>query len=493
MVFRGKPSKSCARCRQRKLRCDLRYPCSPCTRAGYQCYGYRDTSSLRIADETKIMHEKAEAKRTRITSIGPIPKALSISLEIQARNLFFAYYVSDFSRTWDFLLPFFISSSAPEHLSLSIDAASLAFFHRQGQSPSALALSQHKYVTALRKAGEALRNPETAVSETMLDTSLVLDLYECISNASTNDANRVHVNGALTLVKLSGVNAYKKTSFLSALMRLVMNSIIISASKAKPIPPEVHTIREHAAGQANVNVNDPKWKLNGLSMDLTLSLASIQRKEMNDEDTIQICQRGDQDLETLDVEMPPHWQYDRVRLPRPSGNERCFESYFDIYPDRRITQTRNVIRFSRILLSEEILLRCEDKTDERSISSSIQAQHVIASMVNDILASVPQMTDCSSAAAYKLPQNHSTSSPHHQHNLSHYLDVYILIFPMYVAAWSVHCPAAAREWIIKELEYMAEHFAIKEAKMVKEILKTPDRRIGVWQIYRLLGSCAFAA
>jgi hypothetical protein len=55
------------------------------------------------------------------------PQSLALSIDVQARDAFFAYYVTSTSRSWDFFKRFYHPSNTPEHLTLAIDAVSLAY------------------------------------------------------------------------------------------------------------------------------------------------------------------------------------------------------------------------------------------------------------------------------------------------------------------------------------------------------------------------------
>ena len=65
MVYCGKPSKGCAECRSRKIRCDQARPaCSQCTKASRACSGYRDQLSLMFRDESQQVVRKANSNAT---------------------------------------------------------------------------------------------------------------------------------------------------------------------------------------------------------------------------------------------------------------------------------------------------------------------------------------------------------------------------------------------------------------------------------------------
>jgi hypothetical protein len=148
----------------------------------------------------------------------------------------------------------------------------------------------------------------------------------------------------------------------------------------------------------------------------------------------------------------------------------------------------NVLRITRIQLCEEIIETCGTLDDEESKAQSERAKVVIVEMIREICASVPQMTNCEFAAKHKLPVGSAPGSLH-THTMSHILDVYILIFSLYVVAWSRNCPPSARDWTIGQLEHIAEHFGIKEAAVILSYLREQEsvKRVDPWYVYSLLG------
>jgi hypothetical protein len=225
MVFRGKPSKACKRCRERRLKCDFGVPCcGPCIRARTACTGYRDTQQLRIANETQAVREKALSQHGySIESHSLVP-----SLELQARDAFFAFHVTKVSKSWDFLEPFSDPTRSPEHLALSIDAVSLAYLSYMVTSDVALLEAREKYGLALRMTNKALRSPDLALKDTTLLSALCLDLFEKLTNISQKSKSWMgHVNGALTLVRMRGLKNFRDPSALRVLAR-VSNNLLIS-------------------------------------------------------------------------------------------------------------------------------------------------------------------------------------------------------------------------------------------------------------------------
>ncbi|KAK7192014.1 uncharacterized protein CC84DRAFT_1125026 [Paraphaeosphaeria sporulosa] len=495
MVFRGKPSKACQRCRDRKLRCNLQRPsCSSCLRIGVRCYGYRDTDVLRISNETEFVHMKAISAEKRVMTPKRANKAsfklshLPLDLQAQARQLFFAYYIADFSRVWDFLYPHFDPKTAPEHLSLSIDAASLAFLSHHVNSPSAQNLGRQKYVGALRETNKVLQDPTTLPQTNTLEASLLLDLFERITDSRPTSvvSQRAHVDGALALVRLRGLQHFTDPGGLKALTRLALNSVVISITNRESIPEDVTKIREHTANYTDVS--HPKWLLSGITLKVTDLLSEITKSVLTAEEKVRRCVVLERQLEIIDNEAPPKWSYDRIYVTEEQ-EDTTLDGYYDVYASRVDTQMWNVLRFIRIVLCDEIIESCANTNDK----TSQHAMETAALVVREVCATVPQMTDCNGPARHKLPPGSSANM--HTHTLSHFLDTYILLLGLYAAAWSRGCPEKARIWIIKQLDRIAEHFGVKEAATVAAILKMQDARArtGPWDVYRLIGSYAFAA
>jgi hypothetical protein len=412
-------------------------------------------------------------------------------LQVVGREMFFAYYVSDFSRTWDFLFSYVDPTVAPAHLSLGIDAVSLAFLSHQVSSPTAKRMGTRKYVEALREINKAVQDPGTAANMSTFEAALLLDLFEkmMISASETNAPRHAHVDGALALVEILGVEHFQKNSEVRALLGLSLNATICSLSTGRVIPPMVRKIRKHAA--QFVDTSYPKWRLSECILDVTDPPEDLRRGLMPAQDLIARNTTLDRRIEVVALEAGPAWSYERkfasVHDQRVLVPDEFFPVY-DVYPNRTITQMWNVLRLTRIQLCEDIIESCADLDDAESKAELDRAKQVILDMIREVCASCPQMTNCDFAARHKLPDS-TVPGPHHTHTMSHILDVYILIFSLYVVAWSRHCPQKARNWAVKQLEHIADHFGIKEAANILAILRRQEaeKRGNIWYVYSLLG------
>lgn len=409
--------------------------------------------------------------------------------------MFFGTYVSDFSRTWDFLIPHFESSSTtPDHLVSGIDAVSLAFLSHQVSSPTAKEMSRLKYADALRKINKAVQDPEKAKQMSTFEGALLLDLFEkiTISDSEVSATRHAHIEGALALVTIRGVHNFRPGPELKALLGFSLIATICALSNGETIPNEVRQIREHA--KQFVDTSYSKWKLNECILEVTGLPDETRNRMLSPQERISRSAVLDRRLEQVALEAAPPWSYERkfvsgydARVSLPDGI--CM---YDVYPNRMATQGFNVLRLVRILLCEEIIGLCENFDDSESEACQ-RARLVIVEMAREICASAPQMTNCDFAARHKIPSG-AVPGMMHTHTQSHILDVYVLIFSLYMVAWSRNCPVEYSIWAISQLQHIAEHFVIREAAVVLAMLRAPDGKDRkeswyVCNVYLLLGEC----
>ncbi|TVY33493.1 hypothetical protein LSUB1_G006981 [Lachnellula subtilissima] len=504
MVFRGVPSKACQRCRDRRLKCDLRKDsCGSCLRAIVSCSGYRDTRGLRIADESKSVQQKVISRISHPS--GQDLFWLPLSLEAQARDAFFVHYVAGTTTTWDFLKLYY-STSPSDHLALSIDAASLAYLSHEMHSETALAIARKKYVSALRTTSKAVQSPGLVAEEPTLLASLVLDLFEKITNADSkhNGAWKSHVNGALALVRLRGLHQFQDPSALKVLVRLSTNFIITAIASGDPVPNELVNLRAYAGKQ--LHAVDPKWHLTDIMIHYANLRANILRGIISVDDYVRASLKLDSKLQSLSNEMPESWIYKTTILDHDS--EGVYERRFDSYIDRHVTQTWNVLRLIRILLNQSVLQYCLCSA-ESSITQTVPlliqtTSDIIIAMAKDICASVPQYAKCkgtyrsghqpSSQVQELAPSseesNNTPGNYCHIHSASRLLDIYTLIFSLYIVGGASSLTSFMKPWVITQLHYIGEHYGIRNAELVARILEEA-KDINPWSVYALLGSYAF--
>jgi len=269
-------------------------------------HGIPGYKQLRIRDQSLAVRRKAISRNAASPSQ---PSSLSLSLEWQARDAFFAYYVTGASKTWDFLKRFYHLTHLPEHLTLSINAVSLAYLAHQVHSDAALATVRERYVAALRLTNKALQSPKVAATDTTLITPLLLDLFEKITNPEPqrDEAWTGHVHGALALVRLRGLEQFQDPLALRVLVRLSTNLLISCVATESPVPGELVALRAHAAKQ--LNPSDSKWRLSDLMVYYANLRSDTQRGHLSVDNCISFSMGLDAKLQALALNMPTSWHY----------------------------------------------------------------------------------------------------------------------------------------------------------------------------------------
>ena len=417
-------------------------------------------------------------------ALGPVPCALSITIDDRARNAFFSYYVSGFSKTYDVLEPLYQRSVPNRPLNASVDAVSLAFLSFQFDCKQASRLSQDKYLSALPLLNKALRTPESATSDSTLLAVLLLDLYEKITNNNPRsiDSWMSHINGALALVNMRKEPPLQDYTGIRLSARLSTNLLISCVSAKSPVPPALVKLRSDL--EPFLNKDDPKWRISGLVVKYASLKGAIQDGCLHSSDIITRATDLDREFMLLAKYMPPHWFYNTIHLEESS--DRVFEWHYHTYPDHMIAQSWNVLRVMRVLLNDIIRVEYASRgTKSFNDSFSYHGSSILTGYIDDIAkevcASVPHFTN-----------HEKTISRVEAHCTAQKLRCYTLLFPLYVAGLYASATTRIKPWIVKQLRFMSKAMGIQNASFIADVL---ERNEGTcpWDVYAALGSYAFAA
>lgn len=360
-------------------------------------------------------------------------------------------------------------------------------------------LARQRYVSALSMLKKTLQSPEQIGKDTTLLTSLLLDIFEKITDEIRSGISWTsHVNGALALVRLRSLEEFQGRPSVRLLRRLTTNLLISCVASELPVPHELCVLRAHISGY--IDEMDPKWQLSDVMVRYANFRHSVLQGHFSTDECLRVALDLDEKLQEIYINRPLPWQYRSTTLERES--EKAYNRRFDSYPDRHITQTCNVLRSMRIILSETILQYYNGDSTNLLIIPVSESQISLArdnirTLADEICGSVPQYVDCSNPIfhSYDVQQQTVSStygSDNHAHSPADNLDCYTLIFPLYVCASSKHSPANIRLWVIRQLRHMGSHFGIRNAGMVADVLQqAPDT--SPWSIYAMLGSYAFGA
>ena len=423
---------------------------------------------------------------------------------MQARDAFFAHYAT--SRCWDFLKPYYHPLNAPKHLTLAIEAVSLAYLWHQVYSDVTLATARQKYISALRMTKNVLKSPIEATKATTLMASLLLDLFEKITDSEPrhNKSWISHIDGALALVQHRGLEHFQDPSELTVLFRLSTHYITSCVASGSPVPDVLNAIRDYV--EQHRDCPNPMLRLSNLMIQYANLRSEIHKDALSDDENVELCVELDDNIQALEIELPPSWQYTTTNLQHESN--RVFEFRFDTYANPRVCQARNILRVIRIILNESLLKHhLASPMDDNNSARTSSARGNIAMLTRELCACAPQYVDCDLAARHRLPipsssflpqtpplpisQHSSSISSHHTHTPNHQLDCYTLIFPLYVAG-RLNAIPEVRPWVIKQLHYLSSHFCIRNAAIVARLLEQ-GTKVEIWDVYAMLGSYAFAS
>lgn len=448
------------------------------------CTGYRDPHQLRIQNESESTRKKALTKKP-----VPVqkPRSLPLSLDTQARDTFFAYHVTGTSKTWDFLQPFYHPTDSPEHLTLAIDAVSLAYLSQQLLSEAAKVAARQRYISALRMTNKALQCPKVAAKDTTLLATLLLDLFEKIINNQPRviESWAGHIKGALALVELRGLGQFQDANAVRVLVQLSTNVLINCVATRSSAPRELKELRAYVTRL--LDATDPKWRLMDLMVEYIDLQADVSKSYLSTSLAVQTSLELDLKYAALALDLPQAWKPQTTIVDHPS--DRLFEQHYNTYGDRHITQPLNVLRLIRIFLNEFIFAHSVELDPTPLLAQT--ASKNIETMGKEICASVPQYVDCFGAARDRL--SYSSTASGHTHSPNQNLDCYTLIYPLYVAARSKYSTKDLKSWVIKELHYMGSHFSIRNAELVARMLENGEDCENPWAVYAMLGGYAFAA
>lgn len=253
MVYYGKLSKGCERCRRLKVRCDQRKPgCSRCERTKAACPGYRNLVDFVFRDDSastvKRFRRDADAERDEFESIqhrqfgatSSPPSSWSVqgvspisfppihSLPQPAAEVAATFYFHNFNIQGPPLSKAtshgtsLISPESPPAALVAIEAIGLAALSNiRGGDQGLFQRARARYSQALRGTNQALADPQRAACDSTAVTVLLLSQFERMyldSRESARDGYRrwaAHVEGASALLRLRGEEQFTREAGVS--------------------------------------------------------------------------------------------------------------------------------------------------------------------------------------------------------------------------------------------------------------------------------------
>ncbi|KAF2441259.1 hypothetical protein P171DRAFT_93359 [Karstenula rhodostoma CBS 690.94] len=439
----GKPSKGCAHCRDKRVKCDFKRPsCSPCIRAGRECHGYRDPLSMMFKNESHIVMKKAqkryEALSTKrkerkplsvafparglaseeslsgsssstssgsqrtfstLTRLGSLTRTMTPPIENQALSFFAANNILEAAvvgrGNYRWLFQMLSGPEIDATLQSSAHAASLATLATANKSQSLMKKAQEHYANALALTNRALGDSNKACEDSTLVSVILLGVYETfVFEKYSMGAWMQHLKGAEILFALRGEKQFRSDLARQIFMQFYKTTITKGVELGTPIPDNIARLYRFLTSLKDYTMHGVEHQVEVLEKAITL----MQDEEGDPASIVSDILKLDGELDLIKFMLQTLWRYEIVRLEKPV--EHVFGNVYHIYTNPWIASMWNILRMCRIRLFKFVRaqvskgLRCSPpRFSEKDAQTHLDAcKDVISSQMLDVCASTPQLT-----------------------------------------------------------------------------------------------------
>ncbi|KAJ6101941.1 hypothetical protein N7486_004368 [Penicillium sp. IBT 16267x] len=471
MVYYGKISLGCQRCRQRKVKCDQRKPvCVKCENSATKCPGYRNLSEILFRDESnriirkahqKYSHPKIPASHLRAlmlsgSCVPSISAPLSLSINDLGASFFFSKYLpreTVVSRNfYDWLSEVYSTENSNHALQATIQAVGIAGLFNVSPSQGKAVESQKLYSQAISALQRLFDDPIHATSDATLTAVILLALYEIVTFQTREDQcslpltsmSLTHIEGAIALLESRGQEQFTHERGGHLLGQLPM-----CLHYGLAVPPALvqATYNFHTSALWYHRSSHP-GSLTEIAFRLVNLHAAIKSGYLTQPLIRNVALEIDRDLEVWREGVPPGWRYTIIHNKENNRTiNTCLDGRYHVYANHRIAETWNSWRSQRIAINQ-LILRNELLSGPGT--GSIAAISAIRRFSEDVCLSIGYLVD----------------SPR---SLS-------LVQPLYVISIEELNPSALRLFAISELRRMSTFMGIRQAGLLAE---NSSKRIGL--------------
>lgn len=421
---------------------------------------------LFFRDETAIAARKVEARQT---SSHPQAASLQLDWHVRCREAFLSLYITRFSHSCTSLPKLYAEALNTGPLARSCDAVSLAFAAFEFNSDEVREIATKKYVLAVRSVCRALKDVQLSLGDEILQSVLLLDLYEKMMNRGPPNPQSSwvsHIRGALTLVEARG-----NIDLSNAITRQLASRVMIAATISQgatqlPIPDALVALRMKLY-RVPLDIDS---NLIGLLLDLVNLRATIRNGTQEPNTIAQRARDLDNIVVRMEQRLPRAWV--PYSVPNTDLHPRVYGSDYDIYPGHTAAQAQNMLRLLR--LETHQIIRNHDNEAWHNTSETINA------IARKICDSVPQ---------FILPNAWPDGGEHF--SALQRLRCVAMLTPLYTAA-QLSTEQRMQAWVCDSMEYIAELGNLKIASDVASILRSGGD-VEHWGICAMTGSYAMTA
>lgn len=208
MVFDGRPSKACERCRQRRKKCDLGRPeCRKCQALGLECPGYRNAQDLifrNVTEEVIGKHFMAQSALVKEPSSALSTPSLRLNEGVLQVALTFLFQCYLRGSSFDWVQDVYRDSSEDSLFTEVVKATALASYSYESHRKPLLTQARRLYDHALlrlRKDVEGLQMLSVNILACVLLMSRFETLLDDGNQASVTENWLGHVSGAFSILQ----------------------------------------------------------------------------------------------------------------------------------------------------------------------------------------------------------------------------------------------------------------------------------------------------
>ncbi|PYH47083.1 Zn(II)2Cys6 transcription factor [Aspergillus saccharolyticus JOP 1030-1] len=495
MVYRGKPSPACSRCRARRLKCDQKRPsCSSCVRAKQICT-YRDLAAFSFHDQTAEVVEKvrrrpkqpSENADASCSAVSPDQASTAGENASTATNhktnawalqsfsapavdqgvaYVLTYHVGAHRSVNGHLsfLPLLLQQESSPGLMASINAMGLAALGNIHGSPQLTQEARQQYTIALSETSSALQDTNSAQLDSTLASVLILGLYEIITCQSRSLMVRWlnHIEGAMALVKLRGPEQLKRPVGLDLFMQLRGQYALSNLYRKKPAPAWLMALSEETAGIRGPQQSSAESFFKYLTMVGDLCAQVGQKAKKTPEEIIREALQLDAMLAAWALTVDRRWRYKVVDATNDDlpADQHIYGDYYHEYSEIGIAVIWNTYRMTRIVVHEIIAAVCErlwrrSKGENSEHWAAIrQSAAITRQLSEEVCASVPYFFG-SARSNQRLVEASGLIRLH---------------WALFVASDCVGSTPRMKLWIMNRLDEIGRRTGIKQALAMMEYL-----------------------
>ncbi|KAH8695272.1 hypothetical protein BGW36DRAFT_462884 [Talaromyces proteolyticus] len=503
MVFRGKPSGGCSRCRSRRLKCDQKTPsCSQCIRADQKCTGYRDLTALMFENQSddvirkaKRIHIKAALSRQKLYESeqryrrlqqSPQSQQLTTPIDDEAACFVYGNYILDGKSANHYsFIEQLLPSNGDSAIRSAMKAVGLAALANIKTAPNLMRAAREEYTTALAHTNQALRDQSLSKEDSTLGAVILLGMFEIMTCNGSGSMQRWrnHVEGAGKLIEWRGEEQLRNLRGLSMFRHLKISIITNNIYTGKPTSSFLTHLCQVAS---EIETSETRFidKFSNIAVRFSNFCAAVKNGELTEPWSIlEAALSVDNDLIRWSSTLPSFFSYRTVPVDRDLDTQVqvqarvVYGDHYHIYNNLSAAMVLNNYRALRMVVHEYIsgyageiqqlkhqflgaaMLPTNEYSKLKSQSDEI-AKHLVAG----ICASVPYHLGAVGNAVQNNTHIDPRNSPHGA------LGGYALIWPLYLAADRAISPPSLKRWAIMYMDRIGYSMGINQALAMSVLL-----------------------